>query len=53
MVQSKGNLFGMFEDWLPNLPALVKNDLVRSLSVGVGMLPSTSGWKSDGFKALI
>jgi len=43
----------MLEDWLPGLPSGVKSDLIRTLCVGDRMLPSTSGWKSDGFHALV
>jgi len=53
MATSKQALAAMLEDWLPGLPASVKSELIRTLCVGERMLPSTSGWKSDGFHALI
>ena len=46
-------MFAMFEDWLPSIPNPVKVQLIKTLAVGDRMLPSTSGWKSDGFSALI
>ena len=53
MASSTLNMSAMFEDWLPSIPNPVKGQLIKTLAVGDRMLPSTSGWKSDGFGALI
>jgi hypothetical protein len=37
---------------MSGLPGPVKTSLLKSLSVGDNMLPSTSAWRSDGFQAL-
>ncbi len=53
MASSSKSLEAMFDDWISGLSDNLKVDLIKTLSVGERMLPSTSGWKSDGYEALI
>ena len=50
---TKETLERMIDDWMPNLSAILKTNLVRHIAVGEKKMPSTSVWQSDGYESLI